>query len=198
MIMKPSLLSYICEEDELVWRIIDKNNLLETIYFNYEHENVLILISRLLELNLFKCGENKIKKDELFEVLSTVYRDKEIYLSKEQVEVLMKSRFMEFLERTVLNSSKLSYPNALQCANQNYCLIKFYLENVTSIDKDVIKNIKNIYRSDKIYYGNFIDMMANVIDNNKNIEELIYKYNLKMCNKETSLTSDRENRIINK
>ncbi|WP_368263806.1 hypothetical protein [Clostridium paraputrificum] len=61
--MKPSLLSYICEEDELVWRIIDKNNLLETIYFNYEHENVLILISRLLELNLFKCGENKIKKD---------------------------------------------------------------------------------------------------------------------------------------
>ncbi|MDU6483804.1 MAG: toll/interleukin-1 receptor domain-containing protein [Paeniclostridium sordellii] len=80
MVMKPSLLSYICEEDELVWRIIDKNNLLETIYFNYEYENVWILISKLLELSLFRCDENKIKKDELFEVLSTVYRDKEIYL----------------------------------------------------------------------------------------------------------------------
>ncbi|CEP48201.1 toll/interleukin-1 receptor domain-containing protein [Paraclostridium sordellii] len=175
MVMKPSLLSYICEEDELVWRIIDKNNLLETIYFNYEYENVWILISKLLELSLFRCDENKIKKDELFEVLSTVYRDKEIYLSKEQVEVLKKSGFMEFLERAVLNSSNFSYPNGLQFANQNYRLIKFYLENATSIDQYIIKNIKDIYRSDKIYYGNFIDMMANVIDNNKNIKELIYK-----------------------
>ena len=175
MIMKPSLLSYICEEDELVWTIIDKNNLLETIYFNYEHENVWILISRLLELNLFRCEENKIKKDELFKVLSTVYGDKEICLSKEQVVVLMKSGFMKFLEKNVLNSSNLSYPNGLQYANQNYCLIKFYLENATNIDKDVIKNIKNIYRSDRIYYGNFIEMMVNVIDNNKNIKELIYK-----------------------
>lgn len=47
--------------------------------------------------------------------------------------------------------------------------------------KEIVTNYINIlednYESDKIYYDNFIDMMANVIDNNKNIKQLIYKEN---------------------
>lgn len=176
MIMKPSLLSYIYEDDELIWSIIDKNNLLESIEFNYEHENIWILISMLLEINLFKYSENKIKKDELFEVLSIIHANKEINLLKKQEEVLIKSGFIEFLERNILNRSKFYYPDGISYANQNYCLIKFYLENTISVDNDIIKNIKNIYS--KTYFGNFNDMMANLIDNNEKIKNIIYQENL--------------------
>lgn len=176
MIMKPSLLSCIYEDDELIWSIIDKNTLLDSIDFNYEHENIWILISMLLEINLFKYSENKIKKNELFEVLSIIYANKEINLVKEQEEVLIKSGFIEFLERNILNSSKFYYPDGINYANQNYCLIKFYLESAISIDNDIIKNIKNIYN--KTYFGNFNDMMANLIDNNEKIKNIIYQENL--------------------
>lgn len=80
---------------------------------------------------------------------------------------------MNFLESYTLSSNYFDYPDGINYANDNYCLIKFYLENSQSINKYIVKSIKKIY--DKAYYGNFNDMMRELIDNNKSVEAMIYQ-----------------------
>lgn len=176
ILMQPSLLKYFCKEDELTWKLINEHDLGCLLRFNYNHENIWALIIDLLKLDILKPEENLNKKNEIFKVLADTYGREEITASANQIKILIESGFIDFLEDYTISSNHFAYPDGITYANDKYCLIKFYLENAKNINKNIIKAIKKIY--EKVYFGRFSSMMAQLVDNNKNIKAMIYQENL--------------------
>lgn len=173
ILMQPALLKYFYKEDELIWKLINKDDLEWLLLHNYNHENIWILISNLLNLDILKPKENINRKNEIFKVLVCTYGTQEITASPNQIEILIENGFIDFLENYTLSSNQFVYPDGINYANDKYCLIKFYLENVKNINKSIINTIKNIY--EKVHFGSFYSMMVELINNNKNIKNIIYE-----------------------
>ncbi|MGV1061040.1 hypothetical protein ACQR24_09320 [Clostridium perfringens] len=175
MILEPSLISYFDNDINFLWRLIDSERFESIFRWNYSDENIWIVIDRLLKLDVFKCEKNKLKKYKIFESVSEEFKNKELDISKDKICTLIKAGFLEFLEEKILNDKKFEYPDELKYANLNHCLIKFYLENKDDLDKYIILKLMKIYNDDKVYYGDFFDMMKDLITN-KDIKNKIDKY----------------------
>lgn len=173
ILMQPTLLKEFLNEDELLWKLINENDLTQLFEFNYNNDNLWIVITELLQLDILKPTENINKKNEIFRALEYVYGRREIIPTESQRKILIESGFLNFLEEYIFRSSYFDYPDGINYANDKYRVIKFYLENKENVNKDIIKNIKKIY--DKVYFGSFCDMMTNVIDNNERVKKIIYR-----------------------
>ena len=176
ILMNPALLKEFHNEDELLWKLINEYDLIQLFNCNYDNDNIWILITDLLQLDILKPTENINKKNEIFKALDFVYGSQEITASKDQTKILIESGFLKFLEEYTLKSTCFDFPDGISYANDKYMLIKFYLENIDNANKYVIKTIKKIYG--KVYFYKFNNMMVNLIDNNEKVKKILDEDNL--------------------